>query len=1048
MSLRDSNIFRDSVMALERFITWAILLSFLMSLSVVASGLDPNERVSQYLRDRWTNRDGFPGGRVNSITQTSDGYLWVATGRGLVRFDGFAFRSPEQLIQKSRSVSQYFALVADRSGALWLQEEGLNLRCYRNNKEIDVASTSDLPQGRVTAISPARDGGVLIATIGLRFFRYNHGKVDASSAPPDFATVTPRSIAETSDGKVWMGSHVDGLFYSDHGRFVAVKEGLPDSKINCLLATENGGLWIGTDKGLAFWDGVRISSRALPSRLKTAQVLSLAQDRDSNIWIGTSNGLSRFNPTATFPLDAMEGETGRAITAIFEDREGNLWVGDSLGLERVREGTFATYSSDEGLPSGTYGPLYVDSENRTWVAPSDGGLYRITNGNVEKITIPDQGDDAVYSITGFGDDIWLGRRRGGLTRLTALRAGPNERFEAKNYTRSRGSPLDGISSAFRSRDGTVWAGTFSGGVCKLQGEKFVVFTTAVGLGSNTVSSIEQSADGAMWFGTSRGLSKLVPGRSSTLTEHDNLPSDEVKVLFEDHSGVLWVGTAAGLAYLSSSRVYSAAALSPLLRESILGIAEDSVGSLWVTTSSHIFNVRREAILNGQIKGGDLRVFGPEDGLRGTNGVRGDRSIVSDHRGRIWLSAGRGVSVVDSERKSKRVVPVIAHLESVSADGDQEDLGDEIRIPPSPQRITFSYIGISLSQPDRVQYRYRLDGFDRNWSEPVDVRQASYTNLGPGRYRFELTASNDSGIWSSQEVDIPILIEPALWQALWFRVACVFTFCFLIWIAYTLRMQHLTKQLDLRLEERLSERVRIAQDLHDTLLQGFLSASMLAHVANEQVPEESDAKPMLRHSLELMRQVTEEGRLALKGIRASAPLDLSLERALARIPEEVIVGEGSCFRVSAEGSPRELNPAVRNDVYLIAREAAVNALRHARARNIEVAISYKWRSLNLVVSDDGCGFDTTILASKGRGNWGLRGMRENSQKIGARLRVSTRIASGTQVILTVPARVAYRSHSEHSLLQRVFRSIYRKRINRKTGFEQSNGQIPNSHPDGR
>ena len=1026
--MRDFNIFRDSEMPLQMIFRWTLTLLFVMNFSIVASGLDPNQRVTQYLRVRWTMRDGFPGGRVNSITQTADGYLWVATGRGLVRFDGYAFRSGEQLTPTNQPISQYFSLVADRSGTLWLQEEALSLRCYRNNQFVDLAFDSGLPKNQVTAISPARDGGVLIATTGLRFFRYNHGKLESKAAPPEFASVTARSIVETSDGKVWMGSHVDGLFYYDHGQLSAVKEGLPDDKINCLLATENGGLWIGTDRGLVFWDGTRISSRALPLSLKTSQVLSLAEDRDHNIWIGTSDGLSRFNPTATFSLEAVTDESGRAITAIFEDREGNLWVGDPLGLERIRESAFATYSPDEGLPEETNGPIYVDSANRTWVAPSDGGLYRIANGVVERITIKELGDDTVYSIAGYGDELWLGRRHGGLTHLTGLQTGLNERLVALSYTYPKGLAQHGVSSVLRSNDGAIWAGTFSGGVTRLQGNKFVTFTTAVGLGSNKILSIEQGADGAMWFATSGGLSEFADGHWKTLTKHDNLPSDEVNSLFEDQSGILWIGTASGLAYLNSSNIHTATALSPLLRGAILGIAEDRFGNLWLTTSTHIFSVKRSALLNGRVQDGDLHVFGPDDGLHGTNGVRGDRSVVCDDRGRIWLSTSRGVSVADPERERKKAVLVIPHLEGISVDGKQEDLMDAIHIPPYPQRITFSFIGVSLSAPDRVRYRYKLYNFDRNWSEPIDARQAVYNNLSPGRYRFDLIASN-GGIWSPEEIGIPIMVEPALWQAWWFRIACVFTLGLAVWIIYVLRMQHFSRQLNLRFEERLSERIRIAQDLHDTLLQGFLSSSMLVHVANEQVPEDSDAKPMLRQSLELMRQVTEEARQTLKGIRASAPLDLSLERALARIPSEVIAGKDSGYRVSVEGSPRELNPAVRNDVYRISREAVVNAFRHARARNIEVTINYNWRNLHLVIVDDGCGIDDKVLASSRKGHWGLRGMRENSHQIGAKLRVSTRTTAGTEVVLIVPARIAYRSQSELSPMRRVFGWIDRTLLNR-------------------
>jgi signal transduction histidine kinase len=562
----------------------------------------------------------------------------------------------------------------------------------------------------------------------------------------------------------------------------------------------------------------------------------------------------------------------------------------------------------------------------------------------------------------------------------------------------------------------VWAGTLSAGVSSLRDGRFTNYTMADGLASDTVAAILETADGTLWFATPRGLSALSDGKWRTYTSQNGLPSDNVNCLLEDATGVLWAGTAAGLSFQRGEGFHSRAEGPPALREQVFGLAEDRYGGLWVATSNHVLHVNRDALARGNLASGDFREYGLADGLRGLEGVKRQRSVVTDPAGRVWFSLNRGISFVDPARLTRDVAPAIPHIESLQADGEDVPLVKGARIPGGRRRITFTFAGLSLSAPELVRFRYWLEDFDHGWSDPATAREAAYTNLTPGAYRLRVVASNPEGVWNHSEAVFAFDVEPLLWQAWWFRASWVAVAIAGIIALYRARLGRLTRQLNLRSEERLAERTRIAQELHDTLLQGFLSTSMQVHVAADRLPEDSPAKPILDRSLQLMRQVIEEGRNAVRGLRSSRSGSLDLEQAFALVQQEMGPGPASGppadFRVIVVGEQRPLHPLLRDEVYRIGREALINAFRHARARNIEIELKYLPRHFRVMVRDDGCGIDAEILQSGRDGHWGLSGMQERAAQVGARLKVWSRIAGGTEVELSVPGYVAFRDHPKH------------------------------------
>ena len=977
--------------------------------------VDPDRAISQYVHDEWGPEQGFPKGPVYAITQTTDGYIWIGTDEGLVRFDGWSFRLMKD-DSGAFTITSVFGLEPDRNGCLWMRLQDQTILRYCNGRfDRPVSNGTNI---NIAAMNLARTGELLIAKAeqGAFVFRGNGFQMVASAADLPRSPVT--SVAQTPGGAIFMGTRDAGLFRIDGRKAISIRNGLPDLKVNFLLPEGEHDLWVGTDNGIARWNGTQFVTVGIPpsgglppqSRM---QALVILKDHDGNVWVGTdSRGLLRLNAHGIASFTS-ESSSPQAVTALFEGREGCIWIGHADGMERLRDSAFVTYSDAEGLPTDGTNPLFVDSTNRLWFPPVTGGLWWSKDSQHGHVTADGLNDDIVYALDGGPDELWAGRQRGGLTRLAFNGAAFNgAKLATRTWTHADGLAQDSVSSVFRSRDGTVWAGTLSAGVSRLRDGRFTNFTEADGLASNTVSAILESADGTMWFATPGGLSKWSGGRWTSFRSSAGLPSEDVNCLLEDSNGVLWTGTASGIAFRTGDTFQVPRAVPAVLREPIMGMAEDRHGSLWVATSGHVVRVNRDRLFQGTLGDGDIREFGLADGLRGTQGAERNRSVIADSAGRIWFSLNRGISMIDPARLTRGSPPAIVHIEGISADGVSTALRAPVRIPGGSKRITFAFSGLILSVPARVRYKYRLEGYDTTWSDPSPLREAAYTNLSPRHYRFHVMATNVDGIWSPAEAAVEFEVLPLFWETWWFGLGVLAAIVACIVALYRLRLRQATNRINLRFQERLAERTRIAQELHDTLLQGFLSASMQVHVATDRLPDDSAVKPTLNRALELMRQVIEEGRNAVRGLRSTRSASLDLEQSFARIQQEIAGSDPDServeFRVVVDGERRPLHPVLRDEVYRIGREAVINAFRHAHAGKIEMELRYSAGNLTLMVRDDGRGIDPNVLKTGRDGHFGLVGMRERADRIGARLHVMSSASAGTEIELSIPGNIVFQN----------------------------------------
>ena len=962
--------------------------------------LDPNRSLDQYIVTRWGSRDSFPGGAINAIAQTPDGFLWIGADNGLVRFDGISFLLIDHAKSPSLPPGPVLGLAVDPEGSLWVRMQSPYLMRYRGGKFEQIYPAEIPPpftaasEGGATAVTRGPRGDMLIAPSSGPL-RYSAGKFTPLVSSGSAGGLA-MSIAETADHAVWVGMRDNGLISVRGGRTSKVA-GLPDQKVNVLLPGAGAELWVGTDAGLVRWDGSAITQRGVPTSLARSPILALARDHDSNLWVSTPAGIARVDSRGSAVLEAVGGVPGE-VHAIFEDREGDLWFGGNQGLMQLRDAPFLAYS---GL-AAEGGSVYADASGRAWVGPSSGGLLWIRGAEHQSIAGLGLERDEIYSISGGPGELWLGRKIGGVTELRE-EAGV---LQAQTYTAADGLAPGIVHAIYRARDGTVWAGILNGGISRIQNGRITTFTSTNGLSADAVNTIEETPDGVIWAGTAGGLEALRNGKWRRHGGEDGLPPGGVNTLAVDREGVLWIGSSAGLFYWSGAKIESARNVPEPLRGEIFGLAADNIGGLWAATDHSVVEVSRALLLGQPNAQAAVREFGLADGLPSTSGIRRDHSVVNDPTGRIWFSLQGGVCVVNPSRPGV-LAPALVHVESVMVDGSP--LGTQrARYPSNRQRVVFNFVGLSLAVPGRVRYRYWLEGYDHGWSQPTESREAPYTNLPPASYTFRVMASNSEGLWNGVPASVPLEVEPMIWQTWWFRVLALGLLAAGIFASVRYRIARVRTAMNLRFEERLAERTRIAQELHDTLLQGFISASMQVHVAADLLPEGSSSRPLLTRALQLMQQVIEEGRNTVRGLRAGGTASVPLETALSHIEEELGAGAQADFRVVVDGQRRDLHPLLQDEVYRIGREALINAFRHARARHIELELRYAPEGFHLFVRDDGAGIDEHILQTGRDGHWGLVGMRERAERIGAQLHVFSRPSAGTEIQLDVPSNVAFRA----------------------------------------
>jgi len=974
-----------------------------------ALALDPSLDISQYAHTAWTYRDGLQGA-VYAITQTPDGYLWLGTQSGVVRFDGVrAVPLPLPPGQQLPSTA-VGALVTARDGTLWIGTLD-GLVSWKNGQLTEYPA---LAHRTVLALLQDRDGTVWAGGFGGPtgiLCAIRGGSTTCYGDDGSLGTAVA-SLYEDNDGSPWVGaatglwrwspgpptrylatpiSRIGKMTQGDHGSglIVAVDSvrqitgrtvtdyplhGVPlPLTAGTVLRDRNGGLWIGTTAhGLVHSYAGKTSMFTLSDGLSSDQVFALFEGREGTIWVATSDGLDQFRELPVTSLSVKQGLSSSTASSVLAARDGSIWIGTADGLNRWYHGRTTIYRrrSNPGLPADDIHSLFEDERGRIWVS-SYSGVAVFEKGKFTAVpSVPVGAKNAIAGDNHGG--LWLslfGTANYGLVHLA-----DGKITEQVSWQKLGGGPGTGLVP---DPDGGVWTGLLSGGIAYFRaGQIRNLPLSDDRAGARKVLDISRGRDGSIWVATENGLSRIKNGRVATLTTANGLPCKTVHWIIEDDLSSYWLYTNCGL----------------------LRIARTDLNA-WTTDPKRMIQVT---------------TFDADDGVRLVPILKGFRpAVTKTSDGKIWFVNGNTVSFLDPSHSDINTVPPPVHIEQIAVNGKPYDVSNGMRLPAGVRELLVDFTALSLVEPNNVRFRVKLEGQDKGWRELANQRHIQYTNLAPGTYRFRVIACNNSEVWNEQGDVLDFSIAPAYYQTNWFRALCVGAFLAMLWMVYEVRVRQLHHQFDMMLEARVGERTRIARDLHDTLLQSFHGLLFRFQAARNMLPNRpEEATQALDTALIRAEQALDEGRHSIQGLRPSLSSENDLDQMLIITGQELASSnhaeDGSPrFEVIVEGERRGLPPVIKDEIGRIARELLRNAFRHARAHKIEVEIRYENDVFRLIVRDDGTGIDPKILKDGGlAGHWGVPGVQERARGIGARLEFLSEAGAGTEIRLTLPAAIAY------------------------------------------
>ncbi len=964
--------------------------------STTLCALDRERSLDQYSYQVWQTGSGLPQNTVHTALQSRDGYMWFATEGGLVRFDGQQFVVYDSSNTPSLKSNHIRSLAQDGQGVMWIATSDGLLR--RDGSQLEAFSTTgELPGSNVLALHADSSGRIWAVTPeGLaRCSEGQHGVAYAQSyVLGEGTSKLTGQITSSSDGAIWVGTET-GLKVLRNERFTDVA-GLPRQvAIQSLLFDRSSRLWVGTSKGLFLSRaGTEYRFEPVPS-VTSREVSALFEDRQGDIWIGTEGRLMRLASGSAGVSVSSRAFPDASVIELAEDTEGDLWIGtDAQGVTIARNQKFVTYTARQGLTDDAVRCVFSDQRGVVSAGTTE-GVTEFAGREVKHLTTAEGLSSNV--ILSLGED-----------RDRSLLVGTPDGL---NIVRTRGISLitsadgladDFVRSLYRDTDGSLWIGTRRGlSHQDLQGH-FSTYTQADGLGSDLVGEVVRDRRGDLWIATLEGLSLLRGGTLRNFRKQDGLSSNVITALYEDADDDLWVGTRdAGLNLLREGkivRVPERVALPP----AVYGVAEDGNGSLWIPSSSGIVRVGRKelkAAILGKSDKPAVVWYGTSDGLRVNEcSIGGHPEVWKGSDGTLWFSTVRGLAALYPEAARRRDVAPPVIIESITIDDQRWNPSQLDAVSPGHSRFAFEYAGLSFAEPQKVQYRYKLEGFDKHWIEAGLQRTAYYTNIPPGAYRFRVIARSGEGVWNEKGATIAFRLAPRFYQTLWFYAGVVILLGLASYLVYRWRVA----EVEARFNAVLQERNRIAREIHDTLAQGFVGVSMqLETVARLPSSSAEMARQHLDQARQLVRDSLAEARRSIWQLRSQSSEYGDLASRLSKAANQTIGPSPVKLSVEVRGTYRPLRQNVEDELLRIGQEAVTNAIRHADPHRITIELAFDTRRVRLAISDDGRGFAFGSHPSSSNGHFGLQGMRERAEQIGGQLFIESAVGKGTKVSVEAP-----------------------------------------------
>jgi signal transduction histidine kinase len=998
------------------------LISVTFSLALVCSSLfaiDPHQSLTELYHSSWSEKQGISG-HVTALAQTADGYLWVGTTDGLLRFDGISFEQFQP--ENSSLIGTYVSvLLAVPDGGLWVG--------------FDRGGASFIKVGRVTNYSDS-DG---------------------------FPVGAVRSLARDESGSIWAAA-VGGFAHLEGQRWVTIRRdwNYPSKSAWDLLVDREGTLWVATGSQILFLPNGKRQFRE--TGIHTGKVWGLTQAPDGAIWFSdNARKVRAFRHDGGDKIELLPDVDIDTFGIIF-DRDGGLWIGGTIdddGVSRIPfpaklsnsrlKEVVETFNQAKGLSDWNALCLLEDREGNVWIG-TEGGLDRFRPRNIRWFSVR----PGFVALLASGDDVWAGSGEDN----------PMVQLAGQNRVLS-GGPIR-LRTVYRDPDDSTWFAA-NGSLLHWENERFAnipVPHQAVELSSSAIppdpiiaTAITKDRSGSLWvafsgsgeFRLKKGIWEFVP----ILPDHPDWAAnfaftddaDRIwlsyndRVAFDDHGNIrifgineglaigdpyvitgrgqeIWVGGESGLSFLQNGRFHTVHRPGGVGFVGVSGIVATRDGGIWLSTAPGIVHIP-ESEVTKLVQSPEhevaLELFDTISDLPEPIQRRGNvfsSGAIQANDGTLWFAARNGAVQIDPAHVSRNPLPPPVSIRSLVVDGKRYSPFSQPDLPALTKSLQIEYAALSLSIPERVRFRYKLEGWEKEWHEAGSRREAVFTNLGPGKYSFRLIACNNDGVWNETGATLQFNILPAFYQTRWFAFFCLAVAASLVWTAYRYRVGQVTNRLNMQFRERLSERARIAGELHDTLLQSVQGLILhFQRVRNLLPANPAEAVQRLDVALERAEQAIVEGRNAIHDIRSSNVAESDLAKAITTLGDELRLSESeqgsAILNVVVEGTAKTLEPSLHDEVYRIVREGLRNAFSHANAQNIEVEIVFGEKIFRARIRDDGKGIDPDTLNRKEPSrHWGLVGMRERAKRIGGQLNVWSEHKAGTEIELIVPGPIAY------------------------------------------
>ncbi len=813
------------------FASAVLSLSLLFLLAGLAFSQGVYKEPAWHSVDSWRQTQGLPQNDVESILQTSDGYLWIATAGGVARFDGVRFKVFDNRSGSAIRENQVNSLVEGSDGSLWIGMYGGGVARYRAGKFTSYTTHEGLISDVVQAICRDASGAIWIGAEG-GLSRFANEQFTNFTVDQGVASKLVTSLFADADGSVWIG-YGDGALQRYHDGIFSTPRivGMNDTtEITAITRTGGGTLWVASSNGLFTEQNGVLAKYDAGAGLLSPHIASLHEDAQGRLWIGTDRGLHKYEKGRLTPYNIKsESLTVGVIAAIASDREGNIWIGSNTeGLARLRKDQFLGYTTADGVPGESVLSLLQDRNNNVW-AGTNAGLSVFRDGQFH--SVPIAGIKGIRHITALGEDrggaLWVGT-------VERLYRSDNAVECAAGRCPIRFVPVQGRNFSGRfirgilvDRNGDVWFGSSSEGVAKYANGQFTLYGKAQGVSHPFIRALAEGPDGSIWFGTrGGGLNRLKDGAVTVFNEKNGLANDRVQGLYVDREGCVWIGTRKGLARLCKDKFVTITISNGLPSNNLYSILEDDAANLWITCDKGVFRVSRQELndfAEGRIREVKPVIYGLSHGMSSSVGIVGGHpSSIRTRDGRLWFAMFGGISIANLSKLSSNTLAPPVHIEEVYANRQPLDLTGAPEAPPGRGDLSIMYTALSFLAPEMVKFRYRLEGYDREWIDAGSRRAAFYSNIPPGVYTFRVMAANNEGVWNETGATCTFTLAPHFYQTRWFKVLSALMVLVGLGGLYRLRIRNMearSRELEGLVEERtvalteeISERKRTEDEL--------------------------------------------------------------------------------------------------------------------------------------------------------------------------------------------------------------------------------------------